>query len=72
MEEILQSINVKMNVIISLLLASQKPEDKKITDSEIIKKFIDAGLNNADVGQILGKSAKQVRDLLYLYNKKKK
>lgn len=68
MDEILQSIDNKMNAIISLLLEFQ--EDKKRTDGEIISKLSTAGLTNSDIGKVLKKTAKQVADLLRLYNKK--
>lgn len=71
MEELLQSIDSKMNVIIGLLLERNISENN-IPEKELIKKLSGFGLNNKELAKIFGKTSKQVSDQIYKAKKKKR
>lgn len=70
-DELLSSINRKMNVLISLLMAT---EGENNFDKEInkISKLKEAGLENFEIGEILNKKSGQISDQLYNLKRKKK
>lgn len=72
MEQLLESINKKMNVIIALLLEKQSSQNVAVPEVEVIKQLNDWGLDSSEIGMILRKTTKQISDQLYKYNKRRK
>lgn len=69
--QILESINRKMNVIISLLMLTQKDNGFN-ADVEKISKLKEWGLTNDEIGQIMNRSATQVSKQVYKSKKRSK
>jgi hypothetical protein len=64
MEQILNSIDLKMKVIISLLVDLLNQKDD-IQERDIIKKLHDLKINNIEIADILNKTPKQIADQVY-------
>ena len=62
--KIFESISRKMNVIIFLLMETQKDIGYS-SDVDKISKLKKCGLENEDIGQILGKTSKQISKQIY-------
>lgn len=71
MEEVLRSIDIKMNIIISLLLGLQNTNNEEIPEVKIIKKFHDLKLSNEQIAEILNKTPTQISKQLYKAKKRK-
>jgi len=72
MEEILKSIDNKMNAIITLLFNQAKFQNPDILERDKIKILSDAGLNNQELARLFGKTPQQISDQLYNAKRKNK
>lgn len=66
---LLENINRKLNVIISLLMLQQKDG---VFDTDVVKisKLKDWGIDNEEIGKIVGKTTIQVSKQLYKSKKR--
>ncbi len=72
MEELLKSIDAKMNVLVALLLNQTKINSDDMPEKDKIKLLSDVGLNNKEIAKIFNKTAQQISDQIYKANKKKR
>ena len=72
MEEILKSIDNKMNAIITLLLNQSKFKQDEMLERDKIKILSDVGLSNQELAKLFSKTAQQVSDQIYKAKKSKK
>ena len=72
MEELLTSIDTKMNVIMMLLVNPEAFKDDSVAERDKIKLLSDAGLDNTVLAIMFNKTSKQISDQIYKAKKRKK
>lgn len=70
-QKVFESINRKMNVLISLMMLLQS-DNEFTTDVDKISKLKEWGLENEEIGQLLGKTTIQISKQLYKSKKRSK